>query len=129
MTTITSAAGGGSVTQNADVVVIHNGFAWRPTATTSPPGFGWFSTFPGPASAQKWLPQVDQPYALTPATAVVRPPFGWFGAFLSPASAQKWLLQVDQPYALKPPVTTVAGGPIAEGGFATVIQRYRAIGY
>lgn len=61
-------------------------------------------------------------------TAVTKLSLAWYEAFPHLAAA-KWTVQVDPPFALTPPVTVVAGGPIAEGGFATVIQRYRAIGY
>lgn len=102
-------------------------FALKPVTVVAAPVFGWFEGFLDPKASTPYKIHFEQPFALNPAT-VVAAPFGWFEGFLGPA-AIKSVVHVQQPYALVPPAAAVAGGPIAEGGFATIIQRNRAIGY
>lgn len=64
-----------------------------------------------------------------PAPAITAPVFGWFGSFPGPSALAKSVIHFNQPFAFNPPVVTVSGGPMAEGGFPSVIQRFRAIGY
>lgn len=64
-----------------------------------------------------------------PTTVIVAPAFGWYGAFPGSAALAKSVIHFDQPFAFNTPVVVISGGPMAEGGFPSVIQRFRAIGY